>query len=375
MTEPTEDAISRREFLKRSVLTAAAITAGGMILAAPKPVRAAGKPPKLRHYAALLIKEKQNFLNPRGLAFASDGSLFVCDSGHYQIRKFNPDGAEALGNFPLGVNLFDPPLDREISDDALLNFPEAVAVAPEPDGRIYVASTCAGEIAVFNADGSRRGTIGVLGPQDGQLYMPSSLALRDGRVLVADSRNARIQAFDSEGAFKTAYWRVEVGGKPPEKTGENPGYEKKYENLFRLASGVAVSARGRIIASDEQKNEVYIIDVSGDQIRAKPIKWNGFKKPLGVAADAAGNIYVCNSGRAEVLVFSADGKYIRRIGRFRFAGEEERFVEPVAAAIEPETQSLFVADAKLGRIIPLFPEQVDPREVERELKEDEKRGK
>ncbi|MHC4663366.1 MAG: NHL repeat-containing protein [Planctomycetota bacterium] len=361
----SSEEISRREFIRRSVLSAAAVSVGGVLFSSVPSTAAERKPAKLTHYAELLSAKDQGFLNPRGLAFGPDGSLFVCDSGHYQVRKFNPDGSEVKDNFPLGINPFDPPLGEEITEDKLLNFPEDVVVAP--DGTIYIASTCAGEVAVFDSGGKRRGTIGILGPRDGELYMPGALALSSDGLLVADSRNARIQLFNADGSFRNACWRVEVpdDGKSPKKD-----YSERYRDLFRLATSVAVAPGGKIIAADESADSVFIIEPKGFEIMATPIDWNGFKSPGGIAVDDSGEIYVCNTGKSEILVFDSAGAYHHKIESFRFDKYEEKFQRLSGIAIEPATQAVFVTDSLLGRVIKLFPEQIDPKKVERDLKKD-----
>ncbi len=329
--------ISRREFVRRSVFSAAAVAVGGTIFSAP--AEAAQNQHPAGNYSKLLQNGSQDFLNPHGLAFAPDGCLLVCDSGRYQVRKFRPDGTEVTDGFPLGINPFNPPLDREIVDDSLLNFPEDVAVAP--DGTVYVASTCSGEVVVFDASGNRIGTVGILGPRDGELYMPGALAHGPDGLLVADSRNARIQVFDSDGGFRKAFWRVEVRG---EKKNGKDGYEKEYRDLFRTATCVAVTPDGRIVASDESTDSVFFIIPKEDRVEVKPIKW-GFKNPHGLAVDRKGRIYVCNTGRSKIDIFNPDGTHDLSHSVYH---AEKRLREPVGVAIEPQGQRVFVTDAKLG---------------------------
>jgi DNA-binding beta-propeller fold protein YncE len=174
--------------------------------------------------------------------------------------------------------------------------------------------------------------------------MPSALAHGPDGLLVADSRNARIQVFDSDGGFRKAFWRVEVKG---EKKNSKDGYEKEYRDLFRTATCVAVTPDGRIVASDESTDSVFFIIPGEDRVEVKPIKW-GFKSPRGLAVDRKGRIYVCNTGRSEIDIFKPDGTHDLSHSVYHTG---KRLEEPVGVAIEPVTQTAFVTDAKLGRIV------------------------
>jgi sugar lactone lactonase YvrE len=72
-----------------------------------------------------------------------------------------------------------------------------------------------------------------------------------------------------------------------------------------------------------------------------------FSSPLDMAVDAAGNAYILDSGNRRIQVFSADGKYLRTIGR-RGQGPGE-FESLSSIAIDPK-ENLHVLDDAQKRI-------------------------
>src|SRR6185369_14087582 len=63
-------------------------------------------------------------------------------------------------------------------------------------GRVYVADTRAHDIKVFDDDGRLLDTWGSRGDRTGELNYPTHMALSNNTLIVCDTLNARIQAFD-----------------------------------------------------------------------------------------------------------------------------------------------------------------------------------
>ena len=80
--------------------------------------------------------------------------------------------------------------------------PKGVAIAP--DGKVYVASTGSKDIVIFNADGTPMKRVGSEGTGDGQFLKPVDIdVMPDGSFVVADEEQGTVQLFDAEGAFKS----------------------------------------------------------------------------------------------------------------------------------------------------------------------------
>lgn len=112
---------------------------------------------------------------PKQLAVASDGDVYVADSGNDRISVFAGDGT-FLRTF--GGGLLSEPKD----------------VALDADGRAYVADTGNDRIDVFSATGGLLDEFG-----EGELDEPSGVAIDGSTVYVADTGNERVAAFTAAG--------------------------------------------------------------------------------------------------------------------------------------------------------------------------------
>jgi sugar lactone lactonase YvrE len=136
------------------------------------------------------------FSDPFGLALATDGTIYVADALNNRIRKITAAGVVTnfAGSGALGGGSSDG-----IATVAQFNFPTGVAVAS--DGSVYVADSGNHKIRKITAAGvvSTIGGSGVAGFADGvgtaaQFNFPSGVAVAtDGTVYVTDSNNHRIR--------------------------------------------------------------------------------------------------------------------------------------------------------------------------------------
>src|SRR5262249_46816998 len=126
---------------------------------------------------------------PHYITACADDGWLVADRDAHQVLRFDRDGRlrSALGrrHWP--------------SLDAPFNHPTAAAMAA--DGEIYVADGYGNSsVHRFAADGTLKRTWGGPGHAPGRFTTPHAIwVLRDGRVLVGDRENDRVQVFDREG--------------------------------------------------------------------------------------------------------------------------------------------------------------------------------
>jgi sugar lactone lactonase YvrE len=84
---------------------------------------------------------------------------------------------------------------------------------------VYVADTGNNRIVRFSPEGVREAEWGKKGNAPGELYEPGGVGVDAfGRVFVCDNSNGRLQVFDRDGAFESAFdvpgWRREVFSEP-----------------------------------------------------------------------------------------------------------------------------------------------------------------
>jgi len=112
------------------------------------------------------------------------------------------DTAQLVPEVSIGV--FDGPEEYIFGD--------VVSLAQGPDGTIYVMDRQVPALRVYNADGTYRTTFGRKGEGPGEYQEPDGglNVLSDGRIVLRDPSNARIQVYSPDGeALDT--WRIRGG--------------------------------------------------------------------------------------------------------------------------------------------------------------------
>lgn len=147
---------------------------------------------------------------PSGLAFASDGTLYITDIVGNRVWRRTPDGALTLfaGNGQEGFSG-----DGGAATDAELDHPRALAV--EPDGDVLIADTDnnrireviqgSNVIVTIAGTGDYYGFSGDGGPAtQAKLSLPWGVAVGpDGTIYIADAGNDRVRSVDRKGFIAT----------------------------------------------------------------------------------------------------------------------------------------------------------------------------
>lgn len=236
------------------------------------------------------------FNRPRGIAVGPDGSVYVVDSRNSRVEKFAPTG-EFLLSF--GSDGSGP---GQLARFATTGGGGPNGIAIDADGNVYVADTWNHRIQVFSPDGAYlRGWGSFFDAQDdpsqaatngGMFYGPRGLAIYNGELYVTDTGNERVQVFTLDGAF-ARMWGT---------TGSGDG------NLLEPV-GIAVTADGTVLVADSNNARIARFDSQGMPLEAWPVdEWSGltfFEPYLAIGPD--GTVYATTSVSGTILTFGPDG--------------------------------------------------------------------
>lgn len=130
---------------------------------------------------------------PVGLAVDNENRfLYVADSARDQVLVYDADTYKLLrkiGTTGKNHTLTDPG-----------EFSRPVGVAVDADGNLYVSDTFNNRIEIFDADGNFISAFGKAGDGPGTLGRPKGLAVDcDGHIWVVDSAQNRVHVFNKEG--------------------------------------------------------------------------------------------------------------------------------------------------------------------------------
>jgi serine/threonine-protein kinase len=138
------------------------------------------------------------FKNPRGIVVLADGTHIVADTNNHRIRRFNGNTGEYTTIAGTGVaGSADGPADR-----ATFNSPMGVTL--DTDGNVIIADSGNRRIRCFHVATSNVTTLAGTGsagfsdgPADRAVFsVPTSVAMYNGNVVIADRDNHRIRLLD-----------------------------------------------------------------------------------------------------------------------------------------------------------------------------------
>jgi DNA-binding beta-propeller fold protein YncE len=211
-----------------------------------------------------------------------DGSFVdVCDTFNYRIQRYtvNAQGAPVWNSIVGGTK------------PANGGFNGAFDVTYDAAGNIYAVDWFNHRIEKFDANGNFLTAWGGYGSPNGSFIFPRGVTFDPtrGQIVVTDSENNRIDTFTTSGGFVSKI-------KP---TGD--AFLRPYQT--------AMAPNGDYWVVDTQHGRVLRLDATGAIVR----NWNNggaLKTPKGIAVDEAGNVYVSNTGTNKVQEFSFTGTLI-----------------------------------------------------------------
>lgn len=136
------------------------------------------------------------FYTPKGI-FVTD-KIYACNTRNHMLAIYDKETHQLVGSYgDLGD---DPQNLKRGSLDYRFRLPTDVAISH--DGTIYVVDSKHGEIKVLAQNGQFLFKFGENGSDQAQLNLPEGITLDSrGNVYVCDTMNSRLQKFDPQGNF------------------------------------------------------------------------------------------------------------------------------------------------------------------------------
>ncbi|MPZ24672.1 MAG: hypothetical protein GEU28_14345, partial [Dehalococcoidia bacterium] len=216
-----------------------------------------------------------SFNQPWSLAIDAQGFIYVADTWNHRIQKFDAEGTfiKAWG----GVTNSQQP--------GLLDLYGPRDIIVDVDGTLWVSDTGHKRLINYTTDGEPLGSIGVEGTTLGQFSEPVGLAVDlSGRLLVADTWNARIQAIANAGSitsFATGWASQGINDKPY----------------------LAVLTDGSIVATDPARSLLTLYSPEGAVLGTWTPAAGGL--PIGIASLPDGGFVFSDGRRNEVQIVPA----------------------------------------------------------------------
>lgn len=326
-----------------------------------------------------------------GLAFDTDGNLYIADAAEHRVRRLSPAGilTTVAGNGTLGYSGDNGP-----AADAQLASPYGLAL--DRANNLYIADlgnrvirrvTPQGRITTYAGGGANPATA----PSEGspattiRFTTPRNVAVDpDGTLYISDFDAHRIYSVSTDGTF-----RLHAG------TGA-PGYGANdiaaIRSSLRNPAGLWIDPQGGLLVAEAGAQRIRRIarGLIGAYAPAAAIREPLFS-PTGVAVDALGNLFIADArkdaalkrtGQGEVILLPAGGPavtvdnrgnafYANRAVVHRISSNNQativagasgntltgdngpadaaRFNNPAAVAYDP-SGNLFIADERNHRI-------------------------
>jgi DNA-binding beta-propeller fold protein YncE len=243
-----------------------------------------------------------------GLAIDDTDRLFVSDDQHHKVIVINPQHQE----------------EAAFGSDVLVR-PGGMAI-DEENRFLYVVDTGSDVVDVFDADTYKLlRKIGTPGKKHllsdaGNFSLPTNVAVdKEGNVYVTDTLNNRVEIFDADGKFISAFG----------KSGDGPGH-------FARPKGIAIDRDGHIWVVDAVQQRVQVFDTEGQLLIyfGQPGNWPGqFSAPYDIAIDPKNNRVVTSE------------QFPGRVQVFRYVTDAEAASEKASREAQPDSTTTKPAEA------------------------------
>ncbi|MFH2055956.1 MAG: hypothetical protein ABIJ61_08360, partial [bacterium] len=321
-----------------------------------------------------------NLNKPKDLAVDAAGNTYVADTHHHRIVKLSPEGDELMDIGDVRIDKKGKKKFHSGKELGELKHPSGVAL--DATGNIYVADSGNRRVQVFDPQGGylRGFTLPPVPDKhgdddddddedDGEAGLPVGIDVDAANdIFVADRKSRQVFKFNPKGEVLLAIH--------PEDLEVNKPHRHRHRHYCRhdklrdwLPIGVAVSATGSFLVSDQDGHRIWKFDSLGNltlvfgekgKIKdSKPLPEGiVFDKPAGLALDSQGRLLVAdrNNERIQrfglpqgaVLLASAGSGLIVQEQIDKDKGGEVRREDDAAVIIPPaalhEDTEIFIAE-------------------------------
>ena len=231
----------------------------------------------------LIGKKPSALVSPYGIEVDQEGRVYVVDTFLKTVHVFDVPGNDYY-QFPKEPGSLEFPVDLSIDHDT---------------GLIYVSDSQAKVVKIYTKRG--KSFVGILGR--GDLERPTGIAInkKTSELLVVDTLSANIVRYALASRTMKGFF-----GLP----GKQPGH-------FHYPTNIFTTSNGRIVVSDSLNFRVQVFSSRGLPLKVFGSRGNrpgSFARPRGVAVDSDGNIYVVDALFDVVQIFNSDGRLLMDFG-------------------------------------------------------------
>ena len=185
------------------------------------------------------------------------------------------------------------------SDDGQFLRPHDLDFTPD-EKILYAVDRDGSRIQAFDKDGQFLFKFGKDGTGDGQMHVPYGIDIdKEGNVWLADRANDRVQEFDSKGNFILKFGNTD--GVPSSEPG-------KFDNPRHVAVSKDLKY---VYVADSKNNRIQQFETKGNLIKSigqLGTKAGDFNLPTTIEIDSKGNFFVNERGNERIQKFDSNWK-------------------------------------------------------------------
>ncbi len=322
---------------------------------------------------------KGQFLKPAGITADQHGKVYIADSRNKRVQvidvkgSYKPTLASWAGQPPVVDYLESIPVEESIVDlkykpnyglfalseesghithkrmdekyqygefeDRALSFARPQAMDILMDGRMLVADTGNHRLQFINPDGSHNYLFGTRGSDDGQFDSLQGVAVRDdGFIFIADTKNNRIQVFNSDGIYMESFG---VKGEADKEGIAELGW-------FHHPKSLEFDSTGMLYVLDSRNKRIQVFDRDGQPVKEISEIASGIEmeNPVDIAIDEKDYLYIADRGTHTIKVLNPFGDFVTEFGS---AGKGRSYF-PKLSSVSAAEGKIYVADYNLDEI-------------------------